>query len=415
MSDLRVDGAYVERDGAIMYLPSPNVLDLVGTAALWIKPSYFPEMAGKPRAVFTFDTLKRRSDDRFWQIMNGLWFFASADAPAFAPSPNEGVGPRYAQGHWRPASMACGYSTYGREGGGVGQLTDTLNHQAHSHGSRTDLLRHHGWTHVTYMWNTVDRQVQLWINGEPAPNMAMIRVDTPDPIEVGDYLTPGNLIRLGEPSRTTEMTQEDIVDNQVVSRNWAADATIDEFFLWKGNQLERGQEIFASGRYHCPQSLETVFTSRNLVFPVSSRALPSPSDVIPPGNQESPIGPAVSASPLATRILAAAWTWYPESVSWTGQPQIKDAFSETELTVFVEMRLIHNGVERPEIFTDSGGSAVPDLIVDPADSFRYRLLVRLQNASPQTILLATPVIDDVTLYVSSSSEYLAYEVVETSL
>ncbi|MBI2932252.1 MAG: pilus assembly PilX N-terminal domain-containing protein [Planctomycetes bacterium] len=412
-SDLRVDGAYVERDSALMYLPSTGVLGSAGTVALWIKPSYFPEMAGKPRTYFSVDTLKNETS-QVWQIINGLWFFASADAPAFAPSPNEGRLPIYASGPWRPASIVGGYSTWSDWGGGVGQETDTLNHAGHAHRSRPSLLRHHAWTHVTYMWDMPRQRAVVWINGEPQANTESIFVH-PGPIGADDYLTPGNLIRLGEPSLTMQTSQFWFFNNQAISRNWAADATIDEFFLWKGNQLDRSQELFAQGRYHCPMAVPAVFTSRRITFPTSRRELPPPSTAALPSGMSGTPPTGTSLSSPQIRILAAAWTWYPESVSWTGQPQIHDFFSDKELLASVEMRFVRNNFELPAILSDDGGSAVPDLILDPSDSFAYRLSVRLRNASPQTILLAGPVIDDVTIYASSSLEYLAYELVETSL
>lgn len=40
-----------------MYPLTSEVFGEVGTACLWLKPSYHPEMTGKPRTHFSADTL----------------------------------------------------------------------------------------------------------------------------------------------------------------------------------------------------------------------------------------------------------------------------------------------------------------------------------------------------------------------
>ncbi|MBI2930755.1 MAG: hypothetical protein HYY16_03820, partial [Planctomycetes bacterium] len=423
--DLRIDGAYVERDSSLMFANSLSVYDSTGTVAMWVKPSFRPEMAGKPRTFFSVDTLKSDSvnsgsgrgmpaSGSSWQIVNGLWFFASADAPAFTPSPNEGQFPFYSPGPWRPASIVCGYSTWSANGGGVGMASDTLNHRAHVHAPKPDLLRHHGWTHLTYLWDMPRYELALWINGQPQPNSEMIQVH-PRLISAVDYQEPGNTIRLGEPSLTMQLDTSEPLLGRPVSRNWAADATIDEFYLWKGNQLDRGQELFAQGRYHRPTpAAEAVFTSQGIRFSGSMRDLPPPSTVAPPVSVIA-APPSGGASRPSTRVLAAAWTWYPESLSWTGQPQVHDYRDDTDVQARVEMNLLLNGVTLPFVLSDDAGALVPNLTMTPEDSLRYRLSMRLPNANPDVILLATPVIDDVTLHFSTGIHFLFYELVGMSI
>src|SRR6185503_11879923 len=77
-SDLRIDGAYIERDGALLYPCTTKVFATVGTVAFWVKPSFKPEMAGKPRTFFSTDTFVDG-----WQLINGLWFFPAHDHVPF--------------------------------------------------------------------------------------------------------------------------------------------------------------------------------------------------------------------------------------------------------------------------------------------------------------------------------------------
>jgi hypothetical protein len=155
-SDLRIDGAYVERDSALLYENSAAVFGLEGTVSYWIKPAYAPEMTGKPRTYFCLDqTFKQFKPRTTVQLMHGQWFFASHDADADSPSPNEKSPLTYSSGPWVPMSMAAGYSTHEEYGGAVGRVTPSLNHRAHEDKAKPDLLSRNGWTHIAYHWDMV--------------------------------------------------------------------------------------------------------------------------------------------------------------------------------------------------------------------------------------------------------------------
>ncbi len=405
--DLRIDGAFVERDSAVLYKNGASVMDALGTVSYWIKPSFRPEMTGKPRTLFSMDT-KKTIGSKDWQIINGQWFFASQDVPAFSASPNESILPVYPMGPWRPCSFVGGYSTWGSVGGGVGTETAALNHRAHSDTSSADLLRHHGWTHVTYHWNFTTKKAILWINGALQPGAAYINVH-PGNATAADFYTDGTPLRLGEPSRT--MTANSFVGTPVtVSRNWSADSTIDEFFMWKGNQLTKGQDLFALGRYYRPRKdLEALFTSQELKLTEEPRVMPPPSAAVPTGSPSMVPPPTMSMPVPQARILAATWTWMPESVTTSGSTVTRDYFTELDTNVEVELSFVVNGTETADVFKDDGGAAVSNLTVSATDTLRYRIRMRTPDATASTILLATPVLDDVTIFYTSGVRYLSYE------
>jgi hypothetical protein len=145
---------------------------------------------------------------------------------------------------------------------------------------------------VAFTWDMVKHRTELVINGRPVPaalNTIKVHPDTSN--KVMDFVdTP---LRFGEPSRTTGQGNK--------SRNWSMDATFDELYVWKGNALARAETLFTRGRYHVPrEGKEAVFTSAPMELGKQRRQLPG--------------GGTVAAGPGAFRVLAAAWTWYPE---WT--------------------------------------------------------------------------------------------------
>lgn len=396
-SDLRLDGAFVERDSALMYLNDSAVLDSVGTVSYWIKPAFHPEMTGKPRTFLSMDTVKSSAGGYGgWtrQVINGQWFFPSHDAAPFRPSPSEGSLPVYARGPWRPMSFVAGYSVIG---GGVGQETDSLNHRTHTHAPRSDYLQAHGWTHVAYCWDMRTHRAHIRVNGRLLPGTSDIRVH-PGRVDLTPFFNAP--VRLGEPSRTaTSMGQ---------ARNWSADSTIDEFYMWKGNRLDRAEELFERGRYYRPRAgSEASFTSAAVPLGgLPARVLPPPSDVLRPAL--SPAPPPMTVSAPRVRIIGAAWTWYGETVRpGDGAPQLRDWSSGRDIAVQVECVLLRNETPTGAAMTRDGGEQCNVSYAD-ADTAKYRIVVR--TGEPGAILLATPVLDDVTLFFTRGVEFVLYEV-----
>lgn len=401
--DLRIDGAYVERDSALLYANGPEVFDLVGTVAYWIKPSYRPEMTGKPRTYFSMDRMIQSIDPfgktKMVQLINAHWLFASQDAPAFEISGNEPQIPRYRNGPWRPVAMLAGYSTHGRWGGGLGTESFSLNHRAHPHEDRTDYLRANGWIHVAYYWDMRQHITRLVINGKVVPPVSNdIRIHPQKFNKVEDFVPAP--IRIGEPSRTMAASTK-------VSRNWAADATVDEFYLWKGERIDEAQALWARGRYYLPRKgKEASFTSREITLQAAHPRY------LPPPSRKSASTVTRSAPPV--QVLGAAWTWYPESVDDAGKPVLWDCQAQDlvrrgeALEAEVELAFVVNTTATGSVLRDDGGSPVWGILLNPGDKLQYRLEFRLPKAGLDTVLLATPVVDDVTIYYTSGTELLSY-------
>src|SRR5207245_1017104 len=135
------------------------------------------------------------------------------------------------------------------------------------------------------------------INGQVQPQTRSITVHPQMYNRVEDFLKAP--LRFGEPSTTMSLSGSE-------SRNWAADATMDEIYIWKGDHLSEAQELWSRGRYYIPRTgKEAVFTSRPLnLAPPSPRDLPAASGS---GTVTS------SPVPYQAQVLGASWTWYPET------------------------------------------------------------------------------------------------------
>ncbi|MBI4566189.1 MAG: hypothetical protein HY716_16005 [Planctomycetes bacterium] len=340
----------------------------------------------------------------------GQWFFPSHDALAYRASLNEHKSPTYSAGPWRPISFAAGFATSPSPGGGVGLLSPSLHHRTHLDREETDHFRHHEWTHVIYAWNTQVLAANLIINGQTLPRTDPINVH-PKPTPAAEWLVSppeGNLFRIGEPSRTMEYGS--------YSRNWAADATVDEFYLWKGRFLESAQELYFQSRYHCPRiGHEGIFTSKDLPLTRADRVPAPPSKVQAPGrNGETQTADAslpseIAAGGVETHLIAAAWTWYPERMEEHGFPQARDRGLQRELPVQVSLTLLANGVEATRPLTDDGGSLISGFVARGFDRLNYRIQITIGSVTPDCILHGTPIIDDVSLYFTRGVEFLAYQ------
>ena len=111
------------------------------------------------------------------------------------------------------------------------------------------------------------------------------------------------------------------------------------------------------------------------------------------------------------RVLGVSWTWYAEGYDPnTGKRQLyyysdgtQPGTAGTDCQPVVVMS-IKNGSTTYGPYDDDGFSPVkdpstgqPPLMTDPLN-VKYVAQIRLDNADLSTILLATPVVDDVTVY-----------------
>jgi len=411
VSDLRVDGTYVERDCACMYLNTAQVFATEGAIAFWVKPSFHPEMTGKARTFWSTDTMDMNTPPHPWQLINAVWFFPSHDAPPGQPSPNEFLTPSYWSGPWRPITIACGFATKGEYGGGAGQVSPSLNHRTHADTGTADLMKHHEWLHVVYAWNMnrqdeydplVPSRTWLALNGQILPSTGNIKIH-PREASALDWTSEGAVFRLGEPSTT-------MMDPYYgAHRNWTADATIDEFYMWKGDSLERASNLFELGRYHLPRpGQEGIFTSQSFTEGLAKpRRLANPAEIRAPFHREpgehnrtSVSNTSALRAPDDIRILGASWTWYPEKIDIKGKPMAHDHLANMDTEVEVKLVMVVADEEVGTYLADDGGSGAGNVGVTPGQKLQYRLKMQLKDPRPGMILLASPMIDDVTIFYS---------------
>ena len=457
-SDLRLDGAYVERHSAFGYWIEENVSFNFneGTAAFWMKPAFSPAMTGKSRVLLSFSRYHAHARDVLNPSPFAL-FFVPGSAVV------EGPGPLYGGGLFRPASLAFGFGFSSDTGynwemtGSDGPAGGAAETHATSHafaftptlgrggseegGAKRDVLGAHEWVHLAVTWsNPRDRipdasTVQIYVNGRILPgSTGLPHLYGPEhgrgqpfsrtprwAIHSLQALLSGrtvpkwcvNTVRIGgEPS-----VLFDGVLAEVFPRNFSADATFDEFYLWgdrrthAGGGLAGAQLLWARGRYYKPDDADPAdafFLSPPLSFPEAPRrVLPPPSGPV----EGSPVPPAAGVR----RLLGLSWTEYAEGYGRSGtrmDPFLRDYSVDPP----AELRPAEGNVADLWVrvgetsygpFRDPGYSAARaagggPLEIPPGAEVRYGVKLKMGSpASPATVLLATPVLDDVTLYFES--------------
>ncbi|HZE97326.1 MAG TPA: PilX N-terminal domain-containing pilus assembly protein, partial [Planctomycetota bacterium] len=283
-SDLRVDGAYLERDSAFGYWIDENISFNFneGTAAFWFKPAFTPESTGKRRTLLSVSRYHATRPEFMNPSPFGLFFVPPHGGESELP-------PTYAAGLTRfpSSSLAFGFgfssaTGYSWEMGGTAaadKATDhafvfspTLNRDGRGP------LRAHEWTHVAVTWDNPRNRlpnadtVRIHVNGRILPGtvgMTHVFAQEGQPFGnapwwgvhslqamFGKSKNPGwvkNTIRLGgEPSKFFDLPGE----AGLFPANFSADGTFDEFYLWmnRGNYSSGGtrglQELWSRGRYY---------------------------------------------------------------------------------------------------------------------------------------------------------------------
>ncbi|MBI3857085.1 MAG: hypothetical protein HY293_15470, partial [Planctomycetes bacterium] len=315
--DLRLDGAYVERDSAFGYWIDENVSFNFneGTAAFWIKPAFSPESTAKRRTLLSLSRYHAALPGFMNPSPFGLFFVPPHGGDASLP-------PTYAGGlsRFRPSSLAFGFgfssaTGYSWEMGGPAEDKAT-DHAFVFSPTLKDAFRAHEWTHVAVTWDNPRGKlpngdtVKIYVNGRVLPGttgMTHLFAQEGQPFQNTPWwsvhslqaLFPGakqagwvkNTIRLGgEPSKFLDLPG----DAGLLPANFSADATFDEFYLWmdRGGWYNGGlwglQQLWTRGRYYRPDDRDPAdarFTSGPILF-----------------------GPAESRSPAKKRLLGVSWT-----------------------------------------------------------------------------------------------------------
>jgi hypothetical protein len=165
-------------------------------------------------------------------------------------------------------------------------------------------------------------------------------------------------IRIGEPTSTMVMGGR-------ISRNWSADATIDEFYLWKGDHLGDAQELWSRGRYYSlPHGPGSQYTSKALKL--ARRRTPATS---PPLRATAAAarrrlhrdGRAEPGADPRRRLDLGT----PEKHGKNGETQIVDYRNLNELTAQVTLQMIVNKSPVGEPLRAEGGSPIRGLWATP--------------------------------------------------
>jgi len=401
--DLRVDGAYVERDSAFGYWIDENVSFNFneGAVAFWIKPAFSPGNTSKRRTLLSLSRYHATRPEFMNPSPFGLYFVPPHGGDDSLP-------PSYLGGlaRFRPSSLAFGFgfsaaTGYSWEmGSGEDKATD---HAFVFTPTMKDVFQAHEWTHLAVTWDnprgelpTADT-VKIYVNGRVLPGtagMTHLFAQEGQPFQNTPWWSvhslqmqlPGakkagwvkNTIRLGgEPSKFFDLPGE----AGLFPANYTADSTFDEFYVWmdRGGWFNGGlwgiQQLWNRGRYYRPDDRE-------------------------PSDATFTSGPIELGAPR--RLLGVAWTELAEDYDASLKPKTLDHSTmpptelkpeESSVDLGVEVAGIPYGPYRNPAFSPVGRP----IAVDGPVRYTAKLKIGVgKNRSP--ILLSTPVLDDVTLY-----------------
>lgn len=419
-SDLRIDGAYAERHSAPAYalhqganhLWNWNTENAGGMVSFWIKPSFSPELTGKVRKFWDLS----RYHTGCAQLINTTPFQMVYMPVQYNPSISESMGPLYwhnNMGKFQPSSIYFGSQQWHFDeiytagaGHAFGKITSCLNHLGHAgEATKPSPLRAHRWMHATVSWNlngTSDasgNRSKLFINGTdaytPFSYSTMTgwaeffnRMNGFDKHSGDAY----NHMRIGGTSRISDAAAANTSYLGAYPGNYSADVTVDELYVWKSAADGDPFITWMRGRYYSLRgetAQEGRFTSQALGL------TPSPGGPVPP-----------------VKILGASWTWYGEETDpATGVRMLHDyggnilGTAGRDMQPRVRLSVVDGGLTFGP-FVDDGFSAVlsaagtTPTLQNPAQA-KYSIGVDLTAGGAPPILLATPVLDDVTLYWSN--------------
>ncbi len=439
-----------------------------GMFSMWIKPSYEPELTGKVRAFWDISRWHDNCGQNVNVWPWAIWYYPSNYQYTMSESTGPRYWSNN-QGQFQPSSLVFGTKQWHSSSSGqlprshsFGRLTVTMNHLGHAQcragEPKNNLppvkwspLRAHAWTNLTASWNLISDSsgftaCDFIVNGNRTygsrysyTTMTGGWTSGVDKIyffnqhDRGEY----NHIRLGATSVIANVAKT----GTGYKGNYSGDNTVDEFYVWKNSGDADPLTLWFRGRYYKPTDTsygEGVFTSQALALTANAlvRQLPTAStSAAPPGGSGTPM--SLPALTQMVRILGLSWTWYGEPVfgsnlgkNHTDDPRNKS--NEPNLGQF-QVLYDHQGqaggqLPLPDVnplvslgikdgsqtygpFDDDGFSAVrasngsTPVVQDPKN-VKYFAQFRLMNAQFSTVLLATPVLDDVTVYWDDAQAHL---------
>jgi hypothetical protein len=466
-SDLRIDGAYVERHSAPAYYNTrggsgvwafDTQAQAKGTVTFWWKPSFAPEATGKIRTAWDLSRYHNPCGQQVNVWPFALWFFPSQ----YDPGTSESAGPKYwhnNMGQFEPASLTWGTKAWHdvSPGYNFGRMTMCLNHLGHDDHKylKPNPFRHHQWMHTAFVWslqgtdNAGTQSAKLYVNGSDAYSKysyvtmttwgaGWSKMSKHDKHEGGEE----NHIRLGGTSRIADaaILAGGSLTQGSYRGNFSGDHTIDEVYMWANDTYDPNLQ-WMQGRYYVPSGRgggatggggEGRFTSDLLdrMVPYTPRQLPPPSTIAPPGGIAS--GGSALAEPSTIRILGVAWTYYGERLDE----------SQQEFSQWIRMSEVDGnkkyvydyGNNKTTAGTPSGqrraivrvGIQDGTLIYGPFESDGFSAVLDKNGRTPRIqdpklakyfvdfeiegggnpVLLATPVLDDVTIFWDDEQTHL---------
>jgi len=429
-----------------------------GMFSFWWKPNYYPNLSGKVRCPLDFS----RYHEPCGQYVNvwpfAIWQYPSHYNSGLSegthPSPNTGGavwGPQYwhnNQGMFEPSSLVWGSKAWHDVSAGhsFGNMTRSLNHLDHvgnpGCAAQPNILVGHKWIQTTcqLLLNGNDATnatcSKMYVNGSPGMGGASTVMSNLLPYNFYTMTTWGagwnildqwdkhsggasNQLRLGATSKIAKaaiQTGKKDGDGTVgvagaYKGNYTGDHTIDEFYVWDLSDDLKATLLWLQGRYYKPLDTnygEGIFVSQPISFVAANPRTAAPASNIPtPGGSGGPPGSIPVVQPQI-RILGLSWTWYGEGLDPnTGLQTLMDyggQFGVPKGDVMPKVLCgIRDGSQSYGPFDQDGFSAVraPDgtipVIQDPKN-LKYFVQFKLDKANQSTILLCTPVVDDVTIY-----------------
>jgi hypothetical protein len=459
---------YVQKGGAnIWNFAQTTGVNSSGLISYWFKPSFFPDLTGKVRIIWDLSRYHDSCGQRVNVWPFAQWYFPS-NYQTGPGGVSENTGPKYwhnNMGQFQPSSLVWGSkqwhsSTYGEINGNkqlyaheFGKLSICLNHLGHDDcvklnrvnpTTKPSPLRAHKWINTSFGWTFAGSKdssgfalTRMYVNGVPSgPASRYIpytytsmtggwgegrdQIRYFDKHDGGDYVQ----MRLGASSRITPAAD---VPAGGYRGNHTSDDTIDEVYVWKAEGEGDPLVLWQRGRYYKPLSQaygEGIFTSQAIQLSPSTGRMPAP-----PSAATAPTGSgggggatgggqggSIPVEPLQIRVLGLTWTYFGEDVDpQTQMPALYDYNSPLGIAaddVLPRVRVgLQDGAVKYGPFDDDFFSAVRDqagnipVMQDPKQ-IRYFAQFRLEKATLGTILLATPYLDDVTVFWDDTRTHL---------
>ena len=451
--DLRIDGAYSEKSSAPMYHSlDGNFNPTRGIASYWLKPAYEPEFVGKPRMYFNLDGGGSDMWNRVRTVLHVMH-------PGVQGTTHEYNTSGYLC--QRSSSFAFGLTAYtgsttSANGNTPGRMSLLASHLSHTHPSPVvaksrQLAGRHLWTHVALSWHYSGNDPSVPTTGTP---LVRIYVNGTDPTEGSSYRSlnaswwagswpttypdcqsnmdmrsPRQMvpIRLGAHPHWSNITSR-----TALSRNYPADSTIDELYVWGTSYQDatawnKAMGQFSLGRYY--RENDGVFTSKSITLaPAVSRTFPPATSATPPaptgegggGAGQSVTLPGSGAS--SVRVLGMAWTVYGVVPAGTYGPtactlpvyrystmNYLPLSSNTEPTyltqvVSAEISMDDGETWQPPMNNPAWGAV--QLGATPGVPIKYRISFDSGGDPLNSVLLSSPILDDVTIYYETEVTWL---------